>query len=519
MVREIAVFARYHRPMDANTYEHLVFRLEGASKDDPAAFRFKVLLISSLAYVVLFLVLLGLAWAVYLLYQVAMTQHHGYSLFKVGLLVLTLLPLFGVTLSTFLTRLPPPEGRELSRAEAPRVFELIDKIQRKLKGPKIDHVLIDERYNAAICQVPRLGLFGWHRNYLIIGLPYLLGTPTREAIATLAHEYGHLTGEHGKTGSWIYRQRLTFGAIRDKLASSAEGNWINDLMAAALDRFAPYYNAYTFVLSRQQEYEADATASRIAGEAVNASGLVRDTLLGRWIENIFWPRLYAQADEVEVPRFMPFTAMRTAIGLSYEDWAKPEHLRAALKDESGLLDTHPCLRERLEAMDCKASLPPPLEHSAGESLLGASLRTLIDEFDERWWQAHRADWQRHFRRHTEERQRLAALATRDIAGMTSEELYELAQLQYRHADRQAALFSVSQLLERQDAPAARASLLKGKIMLRLGDRQGLDWLVQAMHAEPGLSDEALRAGYTFLQRAFSQAAAEEWLAQQTGEFA
>ena len=125
----------------------------------------------------------------------ARSDRHYTHLIRIGLFALTLLPIFWVSLRTFFTRLEPPRGRELKPAEAERLFRILERIRRKLQAPPIDKVLVDDQYNAAICQVPRFGLFGGHRNYLIIGLPYLLATPEDEMIATLAHEYGHLAGD------------------------------------------------------------------------------------------------------------------------------------------------------------------------------------------------------------------------------------------------------------------------------------------------------------------------------------
>lgn len=498
--------------MDALKYEHLVLGLEGSSKSDPAAFRLRVILISCLAYIILFALLTALGLLVYWLFGYARERHNTFTMVKIGLFALVLLPIFWVTLRAFFTRIRPPEGRAVTREEAPRLFEALDKIRQRLKGPPIDQVLVDDQYNAAICQVPRLGLFGWHRNYLLIGLPYLLGTPTQEALATLAHEYGHLSGEHGKMGSWIYRQRLTFSAIHQQVSDAGETDWVSGLLSGLLDRFAPYYNAYTFVLSRQQEYEADAAASRIAGEAANANGLVRDILLGRWIGEVYWRRLYDQADEHHKPRFLPFSAMRTAFAAAHAEWATADRLRAALKEDSGLHDTHPCLRERLEAMECKPALPAISERCAADSLLGsATTKALIEAFDRDWWESNRNEWQAHFQRRSEDKLRLARLSAQEPASLIAGDLHDLADLQYRLGDPQQALALVNMLSLRSDAPVAKCGLLKGRILLYLENDAGLDCLVQAMRSDARLSDDCLRAGYAYLSRREGEAAAEAWV--------
>lgn len=504
--------------MDALKYEHLVLGLEGSSKSDPAAFRLRVILFSCFAYIVLFALLGVLGWLLYWLAGYARERHNTFTLIKIGLFCVMMLPIFWVTLRAFFTRIKPPEGRVLTPEEAPRLFEALEKIRKRLKGPPIDQVLVDAQYNAAICQVPRLGLFGWHKNYLLIGLPYLLGTPTQEALATLAHEYGHLSGEHGKMGSWIYRQRLTFSAIHQQVSDAGESDWVSAVLFRLLDRFAPYYNAYTFVLSRQQEYEADAAASRIAGEAANANGLVRDILLGRWIGEVYWRRLYDQADEHHKPRFLPFAAMRTAFAAAHDEWATADRLRDALKEDSGLHDTHPCLRERLEVMECKPALPAVGERCAADSLLGSSTtKLLIDEFDRDWWDRNRGEWQAHFQRRSEDKLRLNRLSAQEPASLVAGDLYDLADLQFRLGDSERALVLVNMLSQRSDAPVAKCGLLKGRILLYLENRAGLDCLVQAMHGDARLSDDCLRAGYAYLAPREGEAAAEAWVRSIIGQ--
>lgn len=497
--------------MDARAYEFLVYRLQASSRENPRRFRVKVALISGLAYAVLFLFLAALALLAYFLLDAAHGGNRTAHLIRLGIAAVLLLPLFWVTLRAFLTPLEPPSGRELGRDEAPKLFDLLDRIRARLKAPPLDKVLVDDQYNAAICQVPRFGLFGGHRNYLIVGLPYLLGTPKMEAIATLAHEYGHLAGDHGKMGAWVYRQRRTFGSIHAKVAADAENNVVNALIAGALDRFAPYFNAYTFVLSRQQEYEADAAASRIAGAEANASGLVRDELLGRWLAETFWPRLYAQADSSLCPRFQPFTAMRTAFAAAHGEWATPARLKAALDKESGLEDTHPCLRERLDEIDGQAVLPAAVERSAAESLLGASAKTLIAEFDKTWWEANRAAWQSHHRRQQANAERLAELDRRPLAELTPFDLQELATLRADSGDRDAALAALDHLLQRPGGPYPKADFLKAQLQLAAGDRRGLDHLLAAFAADRSLQEHCLRTGYAFLAETAGTEAAEEWV--------
>ena len=70
--------------------------------------------------------------------------------------------------------------------------------------------IIDDEFNACIVQIPRFGLFGGARNYLVIGLPLMQTLTVEQFAAVLAHEYGHLSGAHGHFSAWIYRLRVTW---------------------------------------------------------------------------------------------------------------------------------------------------------------------------------------------------------------------------------------------------------------------------------------------------------------------
>lgn len=498
---------------DERAYEDLVYALEGQAQRSPRAFRGKVMVVSVAAYLGLGLVLAGLLGLVG--YGLAHYReiHNAYLLFKLGVVGLAVLGLLLVVLRAFLTPLDAPAGREIDAAHAPRLFELLARIRRKLGGPPIHRVVVDASFNAAIAQVPRFGLFGGHRNHLILGLPYLLGMSAKEMSATLAHEYGHLAGDHGRFGAWVYRQRRTFGAVMDKLAAGAEDKVLNRLLHAALSRFAPYYNAYTFVLSRQQEYEADATASRVAGADENASGLVRGELLGRWIAEEFWPQLYAQAAEHASPRFRPFAAMRTAFAAGYPTWATRERLREAERRESGLNDTHPCLRDRLAALDRPPEIPPPVERSAADVLLGELAAVLVREFDERWWADERTEWQKYHRRRQEGRRRIAELTGRRADALTPFELFELAQLLVEDGRGADAMRPLEDLLRRPGGPYPKGHRLLGELLLKGGDPAGLEQLKTAAASDASQAEDCARMGYRFLLQSTGEAAAEAWVAE------
>jgi len=497
--------------LDQQEYTNLVRRLELDSYANPAAFRRKVIAISVGAYVALLGALGALAWLIQFLIRWAFSTSHLFAAVKIGLFALVLLPVFWAVLRMLLMRIEPPEGRALTRQEAPRLFATLDELRKRLAGPGIHHVLVDGNYNAAIAQRPRYGLFGGHTNYLILGLPYMLGTPPKEMLATVAHEYGHLCGSHGKLGAWVYRQRRVFGALYEQTRDTAADSLVSRGLLGALSVFMPYYNAYTFVMSRQQEYEADRAASEIAGASVNAQGLVRDALLGRWIHEEFWPRLRSHADQAERPPFMPFASMRVAFKASHEQWAAPEKLSAAWMERSDLHDTHPCLRERVEAIGEQPSLPAAVETTSAERLLGGELtRILIGEFDRNWWSDEGKDWQARFRYAARSRIRMAQLSALPLAQVPLADLQELALLKAEFESPDAARPVLERLLRQPGGPFPMASYHLGRILLEDGDVRGLDHLRNAAQTDASLVEASARLGYYFILKTQSEYAARQW---------
>ncbi len=499
--------------MEKQDYETLVWSLQSEAQDVPGVFRTKVLLISLLAYVVLVGLLLVLLLG--LIFMFVAAQGNGHTIFKYFFVswVLVVAPIVWLTFRMFFAPLPVPQGRELKESEAPQLFKMIADLQQRLQGAPIHHVLITKEFNAAIAQCPRFGLFGGYRNYLILGLPLLDAVSAEEILAVVAHEYGHLSGSHGKLGGWIYRQRVTFEALHMHADARRESNMVNGVLAGMLDWFAPYYNAYTFVLSRQNEYEADAMSREIAGAEASASALIRINLLADWLHGSFWPKLYAQSTQHETPPIMPYVAMRKLLAMTMDEWATPERLKEVWKIESDVYDTHPCLSERVTALDQRAALPPIPKVCAADALLGTFGQQLVREFDGEWWGEEKDKWQKHHRRYTRSKTRIAELEQKPVAALSVSEAQELALLLVEFRSVSAAKSILENLLGREGERYPKPVYYYGCALLNEGNQSGLDYLEEAFRLSPAMGDDCARTGYQWLREKQNEAAAESWLAR------
>jgi Zn-dependent protease with chaperone function len=353
-------------------FETLVGRLDQQAKRNPAGYRTRVLLMALLgsAYLGVMLVLIALL-VVAAAISVVWVKAAGV---KIAILMAVFLWL---VVKALWVGLAPPEGAEVTARDAPELFGMIEELRRALHSPRFHHVLVTGDFNAAVVQVPRLGLFGWYRNYLLIGLPLAKALTVEQFKAVLAHEFGHLSKGHGRMSNWIYRQRLRWSRLMAAL--EAAESWGVVLFRPFLRWYAPYFNAYSYPLARANEFEADATSARLVSRRAAAEALTAVSVVDSYLQERFWTQIVRRADEMPQPAFAPFSVMGTRVASEIDPASIEAWLVQALARKTTLDDTHPSLTERLGALreEPALALPAPRPISCWAPRSSASTRNSI----------------------------------------------------------------------------------------------------------------------------------------------
>lgn len=409
--------------MERADFIHLVRLSEHASADDSRAYRRSVAAFAALGY--LWVIACFVLAAVILLWTVGTMTRGHFKVAYIGLVVAAA-GLLWTSLRALWCRFDAPPGVALSPADAPALFEALERIRKKIKGPPIHHVQLDANFNASITQIPRYGLFGGAVNYLTIGLPLLLAIDRPRFLAVMAHEYGHLRGNHGQFAAWIYRTRLSWTKLEHGMRHD-EGP-MAAVTQAFLRWYFPRFLAKTFALARQDEFEADRIAGKLLGREVAGAALTEIAIKGAWIAREFWP-LHWRAASASAQPVGPYTAMRKLLTLPLPDDFARETFRKTLGQFSGVDDTHPVLRDRLEALDVNKKLPVWSTQPALD-LLGTNSAKWFAHFDKQWCRDNASDWKQHHAYLGRVRARvdmLAASAQRNNA----DEMAELGDLRKR----------------------------------------------------------------------------------------
>jgi hypothetical protein len=291
------------------------------------------------------------------LFALGVTAEHGYSVLLLGAgaaLIVYAISQAGLFL---LVEHSSSDGRVLLPGEAPALRATLDELGRELQCRPFDEVRISFDFNASVREIPRLGLFGWPRTILEIGMPLLTALSPDELRAVLAHEFAHLSARHGRSGGRIYRLHRTWGQVFEQMqrpASGRTGRAIRWSTSKFIDWYWPRLNARTFVLSRAQEYQADAVAATLAGPANLASALWRMECLNPWLSERFWPDIHQEASRSPEPPTDVLDRLRAALEVppSHDDSAR--WVERGLSRATGNDSTHPAFNERARALGVTA---------------------------------------------------------------------------------------------------------------------------------------------------------------------
>lgn len=472
-------------------YEALVARLSEYARLHPRMYRARVAGLAVLGYAYLFgaLILLSalIAGAVWMILH----NVGAWAAIKLAIPVAVLTWMIGRSLWV---RFAPPEGIELQPAEAPALFAEIERVRTAMKAPRVHRVLINDAYNAGVSQYPRLGVFGWYRTYLVLGLPHLASMPLDEYRAVLAHEFGHVSRAHGRFGAWIARVHTTWLRLMGEL--DRKNHWAHALFSRFFHWYAPYFEAYTAVLRRAHEFEADRMAEAVSPGGA-ATSLCRGEVTALYLEREFWPGVFAGTlHEMEPPRGV-HAQLLEAVRTAHEHAKAREWMDEALAGTTFVWDTHPALRERLAALGLDAALPAAFGESAAQALLGSRVRPLADRLTHQWRRAVGPYWLDQHRRAREITRQLAELEGKPEPLTSADQRERVWLTAELHGDLVAVPMARALLgTEHEDASI---HYLLGRALAAEKDEAALPHLEQAVRLDPELTVPACATAARLLE--------------------
>ncbi|MEO1428280.1 MAG: M48 family metallopeptidase [Cyanobacteria bacterium J06633_8] len=481
-------------------FDILIQKLEVFARKQPSAYKLRVALIAILGYAYIFVILAAtLALLTGIIWLMLTSRSFNARAIQVTIFLLA----FGlILLRSLWVSFPPPKGLYLKREDFPSLYAFVDELSSKLQAPCFHSILITDDFNAAVMQRPRLGVLGWQQNYLIIGLPLMLALTKEQFRAVLAHELGHLSGNHSRFSAWIYRQRSTWYRLAKELGEGGnETSWF--IFEQFLKWYVPFFNAYSFVLARMNEYEADKCALEIAGTKNTAEALINAEIKARFLESSFFSNIYKRVNtEVEPPKSV-FIEMKAAFLKEIESTESNLYLKQALAEKTNNSDTHPCLSDRLNALQGlpknleQIPLPNTITASAAREVLGTGLDKLIEHFNQIWYDQIATPWRQQYAQLQES---LSALNELDKKShkhkLNVEESWQRIQLTFNLKDESSTLPLLQDFLDINENHAL-ANYFMGEILLNQQKTSGIKYVEKAMDKDMQLIIDGCQLIYSF----------------------
>ncbi|MGA1839676.1 MAG: M48 family metalloprotease [bacterium] len=421
-------------------------------------------------------------------------------------LIIFLFPIC-IILSTILKplfiRIKKPEGIQISINEVPSLNNFISQLQQKFNFPPVEEIFISDELNADIQQLPSFGMIGFNRNYLRIGLPLMAVLSLDQFRACLAHEFGHLSKNHGKFSGWIYRLHSTWFALTEHFNAQ---NRTMLLFRWFLYRFFPYFSAYTFVLRRANEYEADRCSGEATSPQIAARSLVNISINRHILYHEIWPKIFQQIKEnTPAPQnAISLTIQQISKACPTESVLKAIDLNLKLKTLTN--DSHPSLTDRLLALGLPRKqvgdfiLNTYMERNyenTAVSLLGEKYIYLLSKLDKSWYVKNSKIWENNCRKYQETLDSLKRLEEKQkYQNLNHKEDWELATLTLFIKGNQEGEPLLNNFLI-NNPNHIRANLTMGKILLNKGDKSGIDYLENVIKRNPQYFQDIVSSIFSF----------------------
>ncbi len=499
---------------EGKSFTERVKRCESYAAKHPEAYRRRVIAMAWVGYwmvpvIMAFFLGIGLVviWHVY--------QGDRPLSGKIFLDICWAIYMFGVVkmVRVFFIPARPSEGQEVTQAQAPKLFSMIEDVRRQLDAPEIDKVIVNDDLNAAAVFVPKRNRRQQARNELILGMPLLEALTHDELKSVIAHEFGHFSGEHGRDGFAVFRTIRAWDIALSTIADTA--GWTGAPPYLLAKFYLPRFLAYSFALRRDNEYFADRAAVAATSKAAASDALKRLHLAHAQLDRLKADAIVNAARAAAPPDHLFGKICKGLADANRAHDARVTH-GLALIEQPDPTDTHPALHQRLAAIGADQDLPGDVAEPAA-ALLDTARQDLTRHFDEQFAREQSDSWSLVCREVRTQVETFADLDAQAAAGSLpftdALERAHLSRLIHGHPKR--TRFFSEAVCGHPDNPEAH--FLMGWHLAETGDERALEFLETAASLDETATGSAFQlaanvaaANMRLDQAKAYLARAEEW---------
>jgi Zn-dependent protease with chaperone function len=379
------------------------------------------------------------------------------------------------------TKLPEPDGTKLSKKEYPNFYKFIDDIRRQAQCPKIHYIKLNFDFNAYIAEQPTLGLIGLYRRYLVIGLPLLLALEQDELKAVLAHECGHLSKAHGRSGIKIYRIKLIWEGIVKELKKDKKDK--SFFVRIFIHRYIPALNDMLFSMKKEHEYQADSIAVSVVNKETMADALLKLHIYDAHLQQSFWPEIYKMNAENTLPPEDLYYRMEEVIRTPIQENLLKPLIEGFLKYRSLPNSTHPSYIERVERLGIDIPSFKFTKCNSLRTIFKNQADSVLNILNKVWAEDVKEGWKDYFNKVENMKNRLQYLQERYKNNLLEEEeIIERAELIEILEGKEKGFEAFKEAKEKQPE-SNYIDYNIGRLLLFYGKEEGVDLLKQVMETD------------------------------------
>ena len=275
-----------------------------------------------------------------------------------------------------------PSGLDLTEAGFPRLFELLQELCELYGEPRIDRVVLRDRFDIRLIKTPRNGFAFSTTRTLVIGLPVLLAMSPLDVHVLLARRVGQLDGKHNRLNSWLYFLRDMWGHYLS--CCDGRGTPFGRSIYAFFQNYVPRYRSFSVGVARSSELEADRYALQVINDRDTARSITCQVVTETYLTRSYWPNVLKLAKQSGGSKMPPHAGMAEVFegGLSADE--VQAQLKSIKRGGETRKSTMPPLADRLNHIGYqKPLLPKPLSVTAAQFYLGSACNTCIEIIDKR----------------------------------------------------------------------------------------------------------------------------------------
>jgi hypothetical protein len=338
-----------------------------------------------LGYLYILLFPAGIIYGIWRLYDLFPAPLNVNTLLSASIWLAVSLTCALITHGIFTIRFKDPEGIALPREKARLIYQKLDEIQKGVKWPRIDNVVLTRRFELNIIKTPIRGTPLWSRTTLVIGVPFMQSLSPEQFDCALTRKVLQFSKRRNIFFNWLSFLRTTWMLYPDAFKKRRNlGDQVSRWFFHFYSRFYRYLALYATQLD---ELHADALALNTLNDRDLFRTIETIRLAQIFLNQHYWPKIneLVSRQSIAVENIRPYDHLSKSV-IQALDSPRIEHWLKMLSLEKDSKSRHePPFARRMEFMGYnKIVAVKPFARPAAEYYLGTGYQPLIRHMNQLW---------------------------------------------------------------------------------------------------------------------------------------